>query len=220
MTDLQAVVFDFDGTLVDTEWSIYEMAASTFATFDIELTVSSWSAVVGLADGMWWDELVHSNGWTVDSDAWWQHYKSLDRSFRDLLPAVPGAVDLLDGLASAGVPVAVASSSSVEWVENHLTRLGLRGRFTSLAGADRTGVGKPSPDVYLLACAELGVEPAASVAIEDTGHGITAAHAAGLACVVVPTRITSHTDLAAADLTVASLADLDVESLSGLVALR
>lgn len=217
MTGLAAVVFDFDGTLVDTEWSIYEMSAATFASFGIELTVPVWAAVVGLADGMWWEELCRVNGWQVDNEAWWDKYRSFDRSFRDSLPVVDGAIQLLDALAAAQVPLAVASSSTVDWVDGHLTRLGLRDRFVCVAGADRVGgVGKPAPDVYLLACAELGVEPGRCVAIEDTGHGIAAAHAAGLECVAVPTRITTHTDLTAADLTVSGLGDLSVSALSSL----
>lgn len=218
MTELAGVVFDFDGTLVDTEWSIYEMAAATFAQFDIELDVEAWATIVGLADGMWWQRLCDEHGWIVDKEAWWAHYDGLDRSFRNRLPLLPGALELLDGLRDAGIPLAVASSSSVSWVDGHLTRLGVRDRFSTLAGADRTGgVGKPAPDVYLLACSELGVAPASAVAVEDTGHGITAAHAAGLRCVVIPSRITAHTDLTAADLSVGSFVDLDVERLEALL---
>ena len=218
MTDLHAVVFDFDGTLMDTEWSIFEMAVTTFAAFGIELRVDAWAAVVGLADGTWWPELCRSNGWEVDEAEWWATYKSLDRSFRDRLPIVPGAVELLDALAEASIPVAVASSSEAGWIEGHLGRVGLLDRFASIAGADRTGgVGKPAPDVYLLACADLGVEPAAAVAIEDSRHGIAAAHADGLPCVVVPSAITSHTDLSAADLSVASLVELGPDRLRDLV---
>lgn len=220
-TKLGAVVFDFDGTLVDTEWSIYQLAATAFTDFGIDLDVPTWASIVGLADGEWWERLVDENGWAVDRDRWFAVYDALDRTFRDTLPAVDGAARLLDGLAREGVPLAVASSSSAEWVAGHLERLGLLDRFAVLAGADRTGgVGKPSPDVYVLACADLGVDPAACVAVEDTSHGIEAAHAAGLVCVAVPSRITRHTDLSAADLTVASLADLSVAALRDLVTAR
>jgi HAD superfamily hydrolase (TIGR01509 family) len=215
---VDAVVFDFDGLLVDTEWSIYEMAASTFAEFDIELPVPVWATVVGLADESdWWTRLCTENEWTVDREDWWRRYHAIDRSFRESLPALPGVVELLDDLESAGVPTGIASSSGRDWIEGHLGRLGLLDRFATVAGVDRTGVGKPAPDVYLLACADLGAEPARSVAVEDSRHGIAAAKAAGMACVAVPSRITRHTDLSAADLTVGSLADIGVADLAALV---
>ena len=216
---VDAVVFDFDGLIVDTEWSIYEMAASTFKEFDIDLEVPVWASIVGLADESdWWARLCETNGWVVDREEWWRRYRALDRSFRDHLPVLPGVVDLLDELASAGVPAGIASSSAHEWVAGHLDRLGLLERFATIAGVDRTGgVGKPAPDSYLLACADLGAEPARSVAIEDSSHGLTAAKAAGMTCVAVPSRITRHTDLSAADLTVDSLADLRLTDLGALV---
>ena len=88
---------------------------------------------------------------------------------------------------AAGVPLGVASSSSVGWLERHLDRLGLLHRFGTLVGADLVGgVGKPAPDVYLRACADLGADPTRSVALEDSAHGVTAAKAAGMAAVAVP----------------------------------
>jgi HAD superfamily hydrolase (TIGR01509 family) len=216
---VDAVVFDFDGLIVDTEWSIYEMARATFAEFDIDLEVPVWATIVGLAgESDWWGRLCETNGWAVDRDDWWRHYDGLDRGFRDHLPVLPGVVELLDDLDAASVPAGIASSSDRDWVAGHLGRLGLLDRFATIAGVDRTGgVGKPQPDSYLLACADLGAQPARSVAIEDSAHGVTAAKAAGMACVAVPSRITRHTDLSAADLTVDSLAELRLPDLSALV---
>jgi HAD superfamily hydrolase (TIGR01509 family) len=217
---LGAVVFDFDGLIVDTEWSIYEMAAATFAGFGIELEVPVWATIVGLADASdWWSVLCEAQGWRIDRDEWWRRYRAMDRSFRDGLPALPGVAELLGALEEAGVPRGIASSSDREWIEGHLGRLGLLDRFDTIAGVDRTGgVGKPAPDVYLLACTDLGAEPSRAVAIEDSGHGLAAAKAAGMAAVAIPSRITRHTDLSAADLTVGSLAELAVADLEALVA--
>jgi HAD superfamily hydrolase (TIGR01509 family) len=212
------VVFDFDGLIVDTEWSIYEMAAATFAQFDVDLPVPVWATIVGLADESdWWGRLCDANGWQVDRDEWWRRYRAIDRSSRDRLPALPGVTELLDDLEAGGIPRGIASSSSRDWVEGHLGRLGLLERFDTVAGVDRSGVGKPAPDVYVIACEDLGAAPARSVAIEDSSHGIAAAKSAGMACVAVPSRITRHTDLSAADLTVASLADVAVGDLAALV---
>src|SRR3546814_3816998 len=98
-------------------------------------------------------------------------------------------------LTGAGIPIGVASSSSFDWVDKHLTRLELRDHFGAVVGSDVVGgVGKPAPDVYLRACADLGVEPSFSVAIEDSAHGATAAKAAGMAVVAVPRQITRFND--------------------------
>ena len=134
------------------------------------------------------------------------------------MPALPGVTELLDELGAAGVPAGVASSSEVAWLERHLGRLGLLDRFAVLAGVDRVGgVGKPAPDVYHLACAELEAEPARSVALEDSGHGVAAARAAGMAVVAVPSRITRFTSLTDADLVVDSMSAVSLDALDALV---
>ena len=126
-------------------------------------------------------------------------------------------VELLDACAAAGVPCGIASSSGIDWIGGFLDRLGLRDRFATVAGVDRTGVGKPAPDCYLLACADLSADPTRSVALEDSAPGLASATAAGLATVAVPSRITRHTDLSAATLTVASLAEVTLDQLAALV---
>jgi beta-phosphoglucomutase-like phosphatase (HAD superfamily) len=92
-------------------------------------------------------------------------------------------------------------------VEPLLDRLGIRHRFEYLACSGNGVAGKPAPDTYLAACAALGVEPSAAIALEDSPHGIAAAKAAGLWCVAVPHAITEMLDLSQADLVMRSLAD-------------
>ena len=219
---LDAVVFDFDGLIIDSETPIFRTARSTLAQYGHDLQLADWAGVVGLPDGDgeggWYGELMARTGLTIPRHEYQARYDAHDRSDRDRLPALPGVVELLDALGAAGVPCGVASSSSVAWLERHLSRLGLLDRFGTLVGADRTGgVGKPSPDVYLLAVEELGADPARSVALEDSRHGIAAGHAAGMRVVAVPSEITRLTDLSAADLTVASLAEVTLAYLEALV---
>ena len=187
---LDAVVFDFDGLIVDTETAIYEAAAAAFAAHGHDVSVEQWSTIVGLGDhdGAWYRALTADLGIDLDRAAFDVEYDKQDRSWFDHLPALPGVEALVLGLVEAGVPLAIASGSSVGWLELHLDRLGLRKQFTVLAGVDRVERPKPAPDAYLLACAELGAEPARSVALEDSAHGIVAAKAAGLRVVAVPQR--------------------------------
>ena len=99
------------------------------------------------------------------------------------------------------------SSSEYEWVDEHLSRLGLRDRFAHLACYSENLAAKPAPDSYLEACARLGVRPGEAIALEDSPHGVDAARAAGLRVVAVPNAVTEQMDLSAADLVITSLAE-------------
>lgn len=226
---LQAVVFDFDGLVMDSEWAIYEAASAAFTHHGHELSVAAWSTIVGLnddgGDAEWWAGLCAAadvdDFARADFDAVYEDEANRGalRAAMLELPTLPGVEVLVDSLGAAGVPIGVASSSSTGWLERNLDRLGLISRFGALVGSDAVGgVGKPAPDVYLRACELLGAAPRASVALEDSGHGLTAAKAAGMAAVAVPSRITRFNDLSHADRVVESLEHLTVADLALLVA--
>lgn len=221
MSELEAVVFDFDGLIMDSEWLIYEKAVNAFRVNGHELPLAAWSTIVGTNDKhdpTWWDRLCAAAGVRFERERYDEAYAAQDPSAHDELPAMDGVVALADALRDAGVPLGVASSSSLGWLERHLGRLGLAGHFDAVIGSDLVGgVGKPSPDVYLRACADLGADPRRSVALEDSAHGVTAAKAAGMTAVAVPSSVTQHNDFSHADLVVTSLLDLDVPTLAALV---
>ncbi|MEX2294522.1 MAG: HAD family phosphatase [Acidimicrobiales bacterium] len=221
MTALEAVVFDFDGLILDTEWAIFESARTAFETYGHSLSVEAWSTIIGTnndGDGVWWGRVCEAAGVRDFDLAHFElAYEAQDRSSRDHLPALPGVVDLVEDLVSARVPLGIASSSSRAWLDRHIGRLGLGAHFTTLVGADVVGgVGKPAPDVYLRACADLDADPTRSVALEDSAHGATAAKAAGMTVVAVPSRITRFNDFAHADLVVETLHDVTVDRLQAL----
>ena len=219
---LDAVVFDFDGLIIDSEWAIYETALAAFAEHGHQLTVEAWSTIIGLGDNdddLAWSTLMDAmeiEGFEMATFS--ATYEAQERSNRDSLPLLPGVEVLVDSLVAAGVPIGVASSSSLEWLDRHLGRLGLRQRFGAVIGSDLVGgIGKPAPDVYLRACADLGAAPARSVALEDSAHGVASAKAAGMTAIGVPSRITRFNDFSAADLVVDSVEDLNVTLLEELV---
>lgn len=98
----------------------------------------------------------------------------------------PGTLDLLDGLAAADRPMAIVTSSARRTAESHLTLAGIRKRFDMLVTIDDVTHGKPDPELYLKAAAHLGVTPQACIAVEDSNHGVAAAHAAGAITLMVP----------------------------------
>lgn len=216
-------MLDFDGLIIDSEWLIFETAQQAFATHGHELTVEAWSTVIGRnnsIDDTWWDKLLETAGVTTfELHEYEAAYLAQPREGRFDLPSLPGVIELVEEVVAAGVPIGVASSSSLDWLDAHLTRLGLRQHFGAVIGSDLVGnVGKPAPDVYLRACADLGADPKRSVAIEDSANGVTAANAAGMLAVAVPSQITRFNDLSHADLIVDSVADLDLARLAQLVA--
>jgi HAD superfamily hydrolase (TIGR01509 family) len=207
---IDAVVFDFDGLVLDTEAPVFEAWRAVFEAHGCApLTVEQWSVWIGTDtdDAEIIEMLVETAAVPVDIDA----MHSVRRAHRDGLLAAevvrPGVESWLDEADRAGAGLAIASSSPSEWVLGHLERIGLRDRFAHVVCAGSTLPGKPAPDTYLAACAALRVEPRRALAVEDSPNGIAAAKAADLYCVTVPNPLTESLDLSAADLRLGSLAD-------------
>jgi len=209
VNDVQALVFDFDGLILDTELPIYATWCALFEDHGARPpTIDEWAAEIGTVGGLdLHGMLVERATRSVDLD----EVDVWRRSHRDLLlaeqQARPGVEDWLAEAEAAGLGIGIASSSEAEWVLPLLERIGLHTRFSYVVNAGGALRPKPAPDVYVEACARLGVEPAHALAIEDSPHGITAAKAAGLRCVAVPHELTEALDLSAADLRLTSLAD-------------
>lgn len=217
---LAAVVFDFDGVILDSETPEYESHRRIFEQCGVPLTVEEWCGQIGL-----WVEN-HEQRWharlcerSADAPDWLAFEAEKHRLFRELVPPAPmrGIVDLLDALAAHGVPLAIASTAPERWVSAAVESLGLRDRFHAIVTAHDVKRLKPAPDAYLEATRRIGVDPARSVAIEDSGPGIASARAAGLKAVAVPHWLTEHHDLAAADLRVAHAGEITLELLEGLI---
>lgn len=212
---LAAVVFDFDGTVFDSETPIYQASAAALAEMGLTLTIPGWATVVGHGEDDSYRAMCRAVGADFDRAEFERRYDAQDRSWRDELPALPGIGALLEELRTAGIPCAIASSSPERWVDTHLRRLGLRDHLAVLATRDHVdGRTKPDPASYRYAVDQLGVDAAATVAIEDSAPGIAAACAAGLAVVAIPSHITIHTDLTAAHRTVDSAEHLSIEALT------
>lgn len=218
MGALSAVVFDFDGTIFDSETPIYRASAAALAEMGLELTIAGWATVVGHGEDDSYRAMCAAVGTEFDRDGFEARYAAQDRSWRDTIPVLPGVEKLLEELADASVPCAIASSSPTAWVDHHLDRLGLAHHFRVVASRDSVGGrAKPDPASYLHAIAQLGADPARSIAIEDSAPGIAAAVAAGLTVVAIPSEITQHTDLSSAHHTVTSMADLSLATLAAFV---
>jgi putative hydrolase of the HAD superfamily len=219
---LAALIFDFDGLILDTETCTYETTASIFAEHGVTLDLAWWHSIIGTADHRHWSEILAERmGRPVDRGALVAQREERRIRVIRTLPPRAGVVELLDSAVSEGIPMAVASSSGLDWVGGHLERLGLRPSFAAVVTRDDvSGNGartKPAPDLFLLAAERLGVEPARCIAFEDSPNGVAAARAAGMVVVGVPGPMTTGLDMSAADLVVPSLAGVDLAALRELV---
>ncbi|MCC6433611.1 MAG: HAD-IA family hydrolase [Acidimicrobiales bacterium] len=216
---LAGIVFDFDGLIVDTEWPEYRSIAEHFEHHGLEFPPERWVHVIGSSwDVDWIGQLESALDRELDRVALTESRRLRARALRDPLIVLDGIAALIETAVEAGVPLAVASSSPRSWVEPHLEDLGLRHHFPVVRCRDDVVEAKPSPELYLAACAGLGIDPGRSVAIEDSANGVTAANAAGMVSVAIPNRLTRFLDLSHAALVVESAAALDLVRLRTLVA--
>jgi HAD superfamily hydrolase (TIGR01509 family) len=212
-----ALIWDFDGTIVDTETTLFRAYAETFALHGHELDRVRWLEIIGTDDD--WDPL-HDLARLVeglDVEATHVHRRRRRDELIDLAGIRPGVVRWLDEAEALGIPMGIASSSPIDWVTHHLDRLGLLERFACFACCNDVIPAKPDPTSYRLACEALDADPRRAIAVEDSPHGVAAAKDAGLFVVAVPHDLTRELDLSRADLVVASL---DEVSLSDVVRSR
>ena len=211
----QAIVFDFDGTIVDTETTLFQAYAETFELHGQVLDRVRWLEIIGTNDD--WDPL-HDLTQLVDGldlEATHAHRRTRRDELIDLAGVRPGVLRWMDDADELGVPMGIASSSPIDWVEQHLDRLGLLERFACFACCNDVIPAKPDPTSYRLACETLHADPRRSIAVEDSPHGIAAAKDAGLYVVAVPHDLTRELDLSRADAIVGSLDDLSLSDLVG-----
>jgi len=219
VSSLAAVVFDFDGVILDSESAEFESHRLIYERHGVALTPDDWCDQIGVwaeeDEQRWCTRLNELCGSAMEYNAFKaeQH-----RLFRERLAPEPmrGIRELLDALALAEVPTAVASTSPARWVVSSVERLGLSDRFRTIVSGTDVQRRKPAPDVYLEAARRLGADPRLSVAIEDSGPGIASATAAGMKTVAIPHWLTERHDLRSATLRLAHAGELTIEMLERL----
>jgi HAD superfamily hydrolase (TIGR01509 family) len=214
---IEALVFDFDGLLMDTEtaslvawqllwrWHGLELDVATFfAPHGGDMTAERYAALAA-AVGQDYDQ--------VASHAQRMVYRA---ELHAALELSEGIGPWLDEARDLGLRLAVASSSPRDWIEEHLSRTGYRDRFELFACGDEVAEVKPAPDVYLLALSRLGVPADRAIAFEDTVHGVAAARAAGLRCVAIPHPNADPALFTEADAVLTSARDRPLATILGL----
>jgi len=205
----RAIVFDFDGLLMDTEstsllswqyewsqWGLTLEVATFFADHGGDVTEDRY-ATLAAAVGPRFDRTVSHRRRVAYRD-----------KLHEQLDLADGLRGWLDEAAGLGLRLAVASSSPRQWLTTHLGRTGVLDAFEVLAAGDEVARHKPAPDVYQLALGRLSLSGAAAVAVEDTAHGVAAAHAAGMRCIAIPNAFVTPDRVSHADLVLSSAREL------------
>ena len=210
----KALVFDFDGLILETEGPSLQSWAEIYQEHGFEVPMDKWHGYLGADRGFEpVDHLAALVGEGLDRVATQTRRDRRKTELIEALDVMEGVRDYIADARQLDMKLAVASSSSRAWVVGHLERLRIHAFWDAVVTRDDVTRTKPSPDLYRLAVERLGVHPSAAVALEDSPNGIAAAKDAGLRCVAVPNALTADLDLGRADVRLSSLAEVPLETL-------
>ena len=216
-----AVVFDFDGLILETEGPAFQTWADIYKEYGHVLPVDQWHGSIGTDRGFEpVDYLAALVGEGLDRLATQKRRDARKDELIASLDVMAGVRDYIADARRLGLKLAIASSASRRWVVGHVERLGIHAHWDAVLTRDDVERSKPSPDLYVAATSALGVAPGRAVALEDSPHGIAAAKDAGLLCVAVPNALTRDLDLSRADVRVSSLAEIPLERLLAILSER
>jgi len=214
-SQIKALVFDFDGLILETETADYQSWSEIYRQHGCELPHSRWLDSIGREAG-WFDALGHLEslvGTPFDREG---VRKRREKRWIELLAeldVMAGVRDYISEGRRLGLLLAIASSSPRAFVTQQLDRLGLGTVWEAVVCREDAALAKPAPDLYLRAIDLLKVAPQEALALEDSPNGIAAAKTAGLWAVVVPNPLTEGGDLSRADCRISSCAELSLVEL-------
>jgi HAD superfamily hydrolase (TIGR01509 family) len=211
---VRAIVFDFDGLILDTEEPIYQSWLEVYEAHGEALPFERWVQIVGSTTAEFHPQhhLEERLGRALSPEVLQQR---VGRRTELILAQqmLPGIVQHIDSAKALGLKLGVASSSTRDWVGGHLGRLGILGKFDCVRCRDDVTNAKPAPDLYIAILDCLGVKASEAIAIEDSPNGVIAAKSAGMRCVAIPNNITAGLDLSHADLLLRSLSEVTLPEL-------
>jgi len=215
MSQLQGLIFDFDGLILETELPIFQSWRQLFTEYGAELELGTWVRCVGSSYDAF-NPALHLEeqiGTAVDREALHRRAQIDSNVIIDNQQPLPGVQSLLEDARQHHLKLAVASSSDAAWVHRHLQRLNLEKYFLAVCTSDDVAEVKPNPALYQLALQQLDLQPAEAIAFEDSPNGIRAARLAGLRCIAVPNPVTQSLDFSHANAIITSLAEINLQTL-------
>ena len=212
---IQALVFDFDGLMIDTETPDFTSWQEIYQTYGGELTLEEWSVCIGKAEGDFdpYAILEAQIGRTVERNSIRKQRRARYVEMVEAQEPLPGVLDYLEAAQAAGFRIGMATSSSEGWALGHLQRLQIDHYFEVIHTAADVAHAKPDPALYRITAEALGIPPHQALALEDSQNGMLSAKGAGLYCAVVPNGMTEGLDFTGADVRLNSLADKSLKML-------
>ena len=209
---IQAVIFDMDDVLVDTENIDHQIALAVCKSLGIDLTPEEEESRLGRKTIEFYEKLFREKNISLDiTDTVVKHFALYEQKLSTELKILPGAASLPRLLKSQGYLLGLVSGSTKRQVQIVLSQLGISELFTAIISAEDVLLGKPDPEGYLLAAARLGVAPEVCVVIEDAPPGIASAKNAGMRVVGVTNHRTR--DVSLADVRIDDLTQFDIKTL-------
>jgi HAD superfamily hydrolase (TIGR01509 family) len=212
---IRALIFDFDGLILDTEGPIFQSWQELYESYGGQLSFSTWAEIIGTVSNEFdhFEDLEEQIGYPLDRAKLSPQRRQRELDLIAEQPLQPGVENYLKNAKLLGLKIGLASSSPCSWVTGHLTQRGLIDYFDCIHARDDVEVVKPDPELYLSVLEELGVRADQAFVIEDSPIGITAAQRAGLFCVAIPNALTALMPLDHADMRLDSLTDISLEEL-------
>ncbi len=212
---VRALLFDYDGLLVDTEWAEYQTWSQLYVEHGAVLELDEWLMAVGHVDNFDPRATLETKiGRKLDWAVLDPQRARANRAMVEEMSALPGARELMERGRDEGWKIGVVSNSVRDWVEPGLTRLGLRAYVDALCTRGDAENVKPDPAPYLHALELLQCDATSSFAFEDSGPGVRSAHAAGLIVVAVPNRLTRYHDLSPAHFHIHALTEFSLDGVA------
>ena len=209
-----AIIFDFDGLVLDTETPLLDTWQRMFQDAGGEFDVDRYLRTIGtFGTDIYFpeDHLAVLRNHSVTSEEMLDQQKQQSLSVINESSPNPGVVKLISCAKSRGIQLAIGSSSPYDWVSGHLKRLQLWDHFDTVVTFDDVGQSKPEPDIFLRVLENLQITADKALVLEDSYNGILAAHRAGIRAVAVPNPVTSGQDFSAAEEVLSSLELLDLD---------
>ena len=218
MREIRAIIFDFDGLILDTEFPMFQAWQEIFKTYGYSLPIKEFAGFLGHSVDPEEPYVALENHLKKPVDREVIRAKRILRETELLLSqkALPGVEPLIYEARDHGIKLAIASSSDRYWVTKHLTRLDLISYFDVIKCAEDVKHTKPEPDLYLSTLEALSINPNEAIVLEDSRNGVNAAKAAGLFCIAVPNRITKYIHMEQADVVLDSLLGISLEDLQAM----
>lgn len=185
---IEAVIFDIDGLMIDSERVSQRSWAQVMADAGYDLTETIYLQMIGRTEKDVKGILAEEFGADFPFKEMYhrREVRFLEMIAQNGIPTKPGLIELLEWIRLKSIAYAVASSTYCTLAESKLNAAGIRGYFTTIVTGDEVVNGKPAPDLFLAAARKLGVDPHGCVVLEDSQAGIQAAHAAGMYPILVP----------------------------------